>query len=158
LKIDLHIHLTCEHCGKQSLLDTKGANMHALRAALASISAAKRAKPEKGEEQPWAQELLEKLFYWAPFGTWFEATSIPEERLTPYFTGANPRAQFGLWMTHYSRRERKEGAWYVKRSKPDQDAAQYLVGFTLPENGIYDSVPQIYISKLDAFKQSGERI
>jgi hypothetical protein len=158
LKIDLHIHLTCEHCGQQSLLDTKGANMHALRAALASISAANRVKPAKGEEQPWAQELLEKLFYWAPFGTWFEANSIPEEKLTPYFTGANPRAQFGLWMTHYSRRPRKEGAWYVKRNKPDESAAEYLVGFQLGAERTYETAPVIYRMKYDTFKESGERI
>ena len=132
--------------------------MQALRAALASISAAGRVKPAKGEDQPWAHDFLESLFYSVPFGTWFEATSIPEEKLTPYFTGANPRAQFGLWMTHYSRRPRKDGAWYVKRNKPDEEAAQYLVGFQLPTDKDHTDVPAIYLMKYDTFKQTGERI
>lgn len=158
MKIDLHVYLTCEHCGKQSPLDVKGANLQAIRAALASISAATRCKPPKGQEQPWAQELLEQLFVWSPFGKWFEATSIPEEKLTPFFTGANPRAQFGLWMTHYSRRPRKEGSWYVKRNKPDESAAEYLVGFELGPEHPFETAPAIYRMKYDTFRESGERI
>lgn len=154
MKINLHIHLTCEHCGKESLLDLKGANMKALRAAIASMPSSGRETSSTGAERPWAQEFLEKLFTWAPFGTWIEASSVPENLLTPYFTGANPRAQFGLWMTHYSRRPLEDGTWYVKRNKPNESAAEYIVRF----NGDCDKWPDIYRDKYDWFESVGERI
>lgn len=154
MKLELSITITCDHCGKSSPLKIDSKAAGALRAALAEA----KGKPKGQKADPeWTQPFLELLFTQMPFGDWFEAADIPEESITPQFTGANPRAQFGLWLTHYSRREKSFGRWFVKRNKPDSSSAQYLVSVCREGDDSLGGLPEIFQKKYSAFKEKGER-